>query len=83
MVYSPIIIQEKLDLFSDHWSPKIIAQMNDYHFKLVKFKGDFANHKKGHHSVCFLNFRVNFVLAGRKPGAIQLRCGEIGFLSLG
>ena len=47
MDYSPINFKKKLAGFSDHWAPKIIAQMNDYHFKLVKFKGDFVwhNHK--------------------------------------
>tara|TARA_B100000959_G_C14861377_1_gene574379 strand:+ start:586 stop:957 length:372 start_codon:yes stop_codon:yes gene_type:complete len=35
---------EKLSKFSEHWSPKIIAEMNDYQFKLVKIKGDFIWH---------------------------------------
>jgi mannose-6-phosphate isomerase-like protein (cupin superfamily) len=35
---------EKFSKFSEHWSPKIIAQMNDYHFKLVKFQGEFVWH---------------------------------------
>ena len=30
---------EKLSKFSDHWSPKVIAEMNDYQFKLVKIEG--------------------------------------------
>ena len=36
MTYAPINFAEKLARFSDHLAPKIIAQMNDYHFKLVK-----------------------------------------------
>jgi mannose-6-phosphate isomerase-like protein (cupin superfamily) len=44
MEHKPINLREKLAKFSDHWSPKIIAQMNDYHFKLVKFQGDFVWH---------------------------------------
>ena len=39
-----INLKEKLSEFSDHWSPKIIAEMNDYQFKLVKIKGDFVWH---------------------------------------
>lgn len=35
---------KKFELFSDKWSPKIIAQMNDYHFKLVRVEGDFTWH---------------------------------------
>jgi len=44
MEYSAINFEEKLGKFSEHWSPKIVAQMNDYHFKLVKFQGDFVWH---------------------------------------
>ena len=36
---------EKLSKFNDHWSPKVIAEMNDYQFKLVKVLGDFVWHK--------------------------------------
>ena len=39
-----INLKEKLALFSDHWSPKVIAEMNDYQFKLVKIQGDFVWH---------------------------------------
>ncbi len=39
-----INLSEKLSKFAEHWSPKIIAQMNDYHFKLVKFQGEFIWH---------------------------------------
>ena len=41
----PINLQSKFQLFSEHWSPKIIAEMNDYQFKLVKIKGEFIWHK--------------------------------------
>jgi len=40
----PINLQDKLSKFSEHWSPKIIAQMNDYHFKLAKVQGEFVWH---------------------------------------
>ena len=39
-----INFEEKLSKFSDHWSPKIIAEMNDYQFKLVKIQGEFVWH---------------------------------------
>jgi len=39
-----INFEEKLQLFSQIWTPKIIAQMNDYHFKLAKIKGHFTRH---------------------------------------
>ena len=41
---SKINLRDKLEKFSDHWSPKVIAEMNDYQFKLVKIKGDFVWH---------------------------------------
>ena len=42
-----INFRDKFARFSEHWSPKIVAQMNDYHFKLVKFQGEFVWHS--HH----------------------------------
>ena len=39
-----INLSEKLSEFTDHWSPKIIAEMNNYQFKLVKIEGDFIWH---------------------------------------
>ncbi|SVC30423.1 uncharacterized protein METZ01_LOCUS283277, partial [marine metagenome] len=42
---TPINFQSKFDLFLDHWSPKIIAEMNDCQFKLVKIKGQFTWHE--------------------------------------
>ncbi|MFT4021266.1 MAG: cupin domain-containing protein [Acinetobacter sp.] len=39
-----INFSEKLDLISEHWQPKVIAQMNDYQFKIVKILGDFVMH---------------------------------------
>ncbi len=39
-----INLKEKLSKFSDYWSPKVIAEMNDYQFKLVKIKDDFDWH---------------------------------------
>ena len=39
-----INISEKLDLFSDHWSPKVIAELNGQQIKLVKLNGEFIWH---------------------------------------
>lgn len=44
MKSDPINLEKKLDKFSDHWSPKVIAEMNDYQFKLVKVEGEFVWH---------------------------------------
>lgn len=42
MDYMAINFKDKLSKFSEHWSPKIIAEMNDYQFKLVKIQGEFG-----------------------------------------
>ena len=39
-----INLKEKLALFSEHWTPKIVTELNDYQIKLVKIKGDFVWH---------------------------------------
>ena len=44
MEYQPINLRDKLSKFSEHWSPKIISQINDYHFKLAKVQGEFVWH---------------------------------------
>ena len=42
--YRATNIKEKLSMLSEHWSPRIIAQMNDYHFKVAKIQGEFIWH---------------------------------------
>lgn len=44
MKYTPINFEDKFTKFSKHWTPKVIAEMNDYQFKLVKILGDFTWH---------------------------------------
>ena len=41
----PINFLSKFDLFSEQWTPKVIAEMNDYQFKLVRIQGDFVWHE--------------------------------------
>ena len=41
-------IDGKLALFSEHWSPKLVARLNDYEVKLVKVKGEFVWHTHEH-----------------------------------
>ena len=40
-----INLYSKFDKFGDYWSPKVIAEMNDYQFKLLKIKGEFVKHQ--------------------------------------
>src|ERR1035437_10833094 len=42
--YVAINFQQKLGLFAEQWSPKVVAEMNDYQFKVVKLLGDFSWH---------------------------------------
>ena len=76
MKYAPISINEKLSKFSDHWSPKIIAQMNDYHFKLVKFQGDFVWHMHDDTDEVFLVLDGAMAIDFR-DGRIELKAGEL------
>ena len=39
-----INFREKFEKFSEYWKPKVITELNDYQFKLVKIKGDFIWH---------------------------------------
>ena len=41
----PINLKSKFELINEHWSPKVIAELNDYQFKLVKIKGQFTWHE--------------------------------------
>ena len=40
-----INLDDKFALFTDHWNPRVVAELNGQHVKLVKFKGDFVWHK--------------------------------------
>ncbi|MEN5091889.1 cupin domain-containing protein [Pseudomonas protegens] len=42
--YQSINFAQKLGLFSEHWTPKVIAEMNDYQFKISKLQGEFVWH---------------------------------------
>ncbi len=76
MKYSPINLAEKLSKFSEHFSPKIIAKMNDYHFKLSKFQGDFVWHTHADTDETFIvldgAMRIDF-----RDGRVDLKAGEI------
>lgn len=71
-----INLGEKLALFSEHWSPKIVAKMNDYYFKLVKVEGEFVWHSHPDTDEVFLvvqgEMRIDF-----RGGAVELKQGEL------
>lgn len=57
-----ITLTEKLGLFSSHWDPKIIAELNGQHVKLAKIKGEFVWHHHEHEDELFLVLRGSFDL---------------------
>lgn len=48
-----INLSEKLALFQDYWSPKILGELNGQHVKIAKFKGEFIWHKHDHEDELF------------------------------
>ena len=44
MKHNAINFKDKFAKFTEHWSPRVIAEMNDYQFKLVKVEGEFVWH---------------------------------------
>jgi mannose-6-phosphate isomerase-like protein (cupin superfamily) len=57
-------LRDKLALFSDHWSPKVVGDLNGQQVKLVKFVGEFVCHHHDHEDELFLvvsgRFRMEF-----------------------
>lgn len=50
----PIRLAAKFEQFKEHWSPRVIAEMNDYQFKLVKMEGEFVWHRHEHTDEVFV-----------------------------
>ena len=57
-----ININEKFENFSEHFSPKIIAELNGQHVKLGKFKGDFVWHKHENEDEMFFVLKGKFLM---------------------
>jgi mannose-6-phosphate isomerase-like protein (cupin superfamily) len=62
-------LAEKLSQFTEHWSPKIVGEVNDSYVKLVKFTGEFVWHHHDREDEMFL------VLKGRL--LMKLRDGDL------
>ena len=76
MKYQSVNIQNKLTKFSEQWSPKIIAQMNDYHFKIVKVQGEFVWHDHPETDEVFLVLKGQLEIHFR-DGKVILEEGEM------
>lgn len=76
MEHQPINFNEKLSKFSEHWSPRIIAQMNDYHFKVVKVQGEFVWHEHADTDEVFVVLNGQLEIQFRQ-GSVVLNAGEM------
>ena len=82
MEYSAINYEEKFGKFAEQFSPKIVAQLNNYHFKLVRFQGDFVWHSHADTDEAFMvlegAMRIDF-----RDGCVELKAGEMFVASKG
>ncbi|MDQ0996658.1 mannose-6-phosphate isomerase-like protein (cupin superfamily) [Phyllobacterium ifriqiyense] len=71
-----INFSNKFELFSEQWQPKVIAEMNDYQFKIARLEGDFIWHDHKDTDETFIvlegELRIDF-----RDGAVTLRAGEM------
>lgn len=76
MSYAAINLRHKLGLFTEHWSPKVVAEMNDYQLKLAKLQGDFVWHAHADTDETFIviegALRIDF-----RDGAVEIGPGEM------
>lgn len=76
MAYQAINLRQKFKKFDEHWTPKVIAEMNDYQFKIVKLQGDFVWHDHPETDEAFLviegELRIDF-----RDGQVHLGPGEL------
>lgn len=71
-----INLEEKLARFSGYWSPRVIAEINDYQLKLAKFKGDFVWHDHKDTDEAFLVVKGSMGIELR-DGIVRLAEGEL------
>ena len=74
--YAPINFADKLGRFAEHWSPRVVAEMNDYQFKLVKLQGEFVWHKHDDTDEVFVVVEGRMSIAFR-DGQVDLSTGEM------
>jgi mannose-6-phosphate isomerase-like protein (cupin superfamily) len=67
---------EKYALFSEQWAPKVIAEMNDYQFKVVKIEGDFVWHSHADTDEAFIVLEGELRIDLRE-GAVVVGQGEM------
>ena len=71
-----ISLDEKFAAFSDHWNPRIVAELNGQQVKLVKFQGAFVWHHHEHEDEMFLVHRGRFRMELRDR-VVELSAGDM------
>jgi mannose-6-phosphate isomerase-like protein (cupin superfamily) len=74
--YRPINLADKLGRFAEHWEPRVVAEMNDYQFKLVKIEGEFVWHSHADTDEVFIVVDGAMSIQFR-DGSVALRSGEM------
>jgi len=76
MTSEPVNLAEKLATFSDHWAPRVVAELNDYQIKLVKFEGEFVWHAHADTDELFLVLEGQMDI-GFRDRTVTIRKGEL------
>ena len=69
-------ILQKFELFNDHWSPKIIGELNGQQLKLAKVKGEFVWHDHANEDELFLIYKGTLFLDFRDRETVELNPGD-------
>jgi mannose-6-phosphate isomerase-like protein (cupin superfamily) len=76
MKFEAINFKDKFTKFTEHWSPRVIAEMNDYQFKLVKVEGEFVWHDHPDTDEVFIVIEGSLTIEFR-DGSVTLGAGEM------
>jgi mannose-6-phosphate isomerase-like protein (cupin superfamily) len=71
-----INIDEKFSKFSEHWRPKIVAQLNGQDFKLAKIKGEYPFHAHEGEDEMFFCWKGEFILDFDAGESVPVKAGE-------
>ena len=75
-------VSEKFTLIKEQWAPKIIAQLNEYHFKIAKIQGEFVWHSHPETDEVFLVVDGEMIIHLRE-GELKLSKGEMCVIPAG
>ena len=76
MSYTAINFRKKFGKFNEQWSPRVIAEMNDYQFKLAKVQGEFVWHHHPDTDEVFIIIEGTLDIEFR-DGKVRLEAGEM------